>query len=206
MDYEAVLFDFDGVLCRGRFYEKTLLPAHKKIYEWIQKNIFGNKELVRKWMRNRIVSAEINELISKSTGIEYELLDQLYKKSVNEMILENDIMDLVRSLKLSGKKIGIVTDNMDIFSEIVIKKNRLDKIFDIVINSADYGVLKKDQNGKLFDIALFSLNEKIENSLLIDDSRSVVELYERKGGHGFVYKNFSGLKSFLRIRKLEKGI
>lgn len=201
MSYQAVLFDFDGVLCKGRFYEKTLLPNHSGIYNWIQTNIFGNKEMVRDWMRNRVNSTEINELIAKNTEIERKLLDELYEESIRRMELEKEVIDLAESLKLSGKKIGIVTDNMDVFTKITIPNHRLDTLFDIIINSADHGLLKKDENGKLFDIALTALERKIENSLMIDDSESTIELYKQKGGQGFVYKNSTELKSFLRTQE-----
>jgi FMN phosphatase YigB (HAD superfamily) len=153
-------------------------------------------------MRNRVNSAEINELIAKSTGIEYNFLNELYEESIRRMKVEKEIKDLAESLKLSGKKIGIVTDNMDVFTKITIPNHRLNTLFDIIINSADYGLLKKNEGGRLFDIALAALEEKIGNSLMIDDSESTIELYKQKGGQGFVYKNPAGLKSFLRTWKI----
>ncbi|PIT88069.1 MAG: hypothetical protein COU29_03585 [Candidatus Magasanikbacteria bacterium CG10_big_fil_rev_8_21_14_0_10_36_32] len=199
MNYQTILFDFDGVLCKGRFYEKTLLPDYPEVYDWIQLNIFKDKELVRRWMRNQIDSIEINKLISQNTGIEYEILKKLYKESVRNIKLDDKLVGLAKSIKLSGKKIGIVTDNMDIFTQITVPNHRLNVLFDVIINSADYGRLKNEDNGKSFDVALSDLGEKIESSLMIDDSESTIELYKKKGGHGFVYKNIEELKSFLRV-------
>lgn len=199
MSYQAILFDFDGVLCKGRFYEKTLLPDYAEIYDWVQTNIFGNKDLVRDWMRNRVNSADINELIAKNTGIENEFLNQMYEESVRRMELEKEVINIAESLKLSGKKIGIVTGNMDIFTKITIPNHKLDKLFDVIVNSADYGILKNEDGGKLFDITLTALEEKIENSLMIDDSEAIIELYKQKGGNGFVYRSPVELKSFLWI-------
>lgn len=199
MNYQTVLFDFDGVLCKGRFYEKTLLPDYPEIYDWIQINVFGKQDLVRDWMRNRITSADINELIAKNIGIEKQFLNQMYEESICRMELEKEVRSVAESLNLSGKKIGIVTDNMDIFTKITIPNHRLDKLFGVVVNSADYGMLKKEEGGKLFDIALTALGEGIENSLMIDDSEATIELYKQKGGSGFIYKSPAELKSFLQI-------
>ncbi len=113
------------------------------------------------------------------------------------MKLEEKVKDIAESLKCTGKKIGIVTDNMDVFTEITVPNHHLNMLFNVIINSADYGMLKRDKDSKLFDIALTALGEKIENSLMIDDSKSTIELYKKKGGHGFVYKNFTELKEFL---------
>jgi len=199
MKFQTVLFDFDGVLCKGRFYEKTLLPNYSEIYDWIQRNIFGNEELVQKWMRNQINSDEINKIVSKNTGIEYTILTGLYEEGVRMMKLDNEIKNLAELLKLSGCKIGIVTDNMDMFTQITVPNNQLNTLFDGIINSADYGMLKKENNGKLFDIALADLGENIENSMMIDDSEKIIELYKKKGGNGIVYQNITELKSFLNI-------
>lgn len=200
MSYQTVLFDFDEVLCKGRFYKKTLLPNYCEVYDWIQTNIFGNKEVVQKWMRNQINSAEINRLIVENTDVGYEKLNELYEESIRGMELEKEMIDLVKSLKRSGKKVGIVTDNMDIFTQITIPNHQLDTLFDVIINSADHGILKKDDNGRLFDVALTALGEKIENSLMIDDSESTIELYKQKGGHGIVYRNITELELFLQTQ------
>ncbi len=201
MKYQTILFDFDGVLCKGRFYEKTLLPSYRKVYDWIQENIFGKEELVHKWMRNQINSAGINQMISENTGIEYKTLNELYEESIHKLKLEKEIISTAKQLKISGNKIGIVTDNMDIFTQITVPTHQLDMLFDSIINSADHGLLKKDNKGKLFDITLATLGKNIENSILIDDSEATIELYEKKGGRGFVYRNITELKSFLRARE-----
>jgi len=197
MSYQTVLFDFDGVLCKEKFYNKTLLPDYQDIYGWIQMNIFGDKELVWKWMRGKINSAGINRLVSENTGMEYEKLNELYNESVRGMKLESEVIDMARRLKQSGGKIGIVTDNMDIFSQITVFHHQLDKLFDVIINSADQGMLKKDENGKLFDIALAALGENIENSLMIDDSSSTIELFRQKGGQGYCFRTTDELKLYL---------
>jgi len=199
MNYRAILFDFDGVLCKGRFYRETLLTNYREVYDWIQINIFSDKELIQRWMRNQIDSPEINKLIAKNTGIKYEVLGGLYQESVRKMELDKEVKELAKLLKISGKKIGIVTDNMDVFTNITISNHQLDTLFDVIVNSADHGLLKKDDNGKLFDLALDSLGESIENSLMIDDSESNIELYKQKGGRGFVYRNIEELRSFLRV-------
>lgn len=87
---------------------------------------------------------------------------------------------------------------MDVFTEITIPRHRPYALFDVIINSADRGMLKKEEQGKLFDIALTALGTDGENSLLIDDSNSTIELYKQKGGKGFLYKSATELKTFLR--------
>ena len=143
MNYKAILFDFDGVLCKDRFYIKTLLHRYPKVYDWIQLNIFGNKDLVSDWMKNLITSYHINKLISDATGMDIALLNELYEQSILTMELDKDIISLAQSLRTSGKRLGVVTDNMDVFSTITVPNHNLNKIFDVIANSADYGILKR---------------------------------------------------------------
>lgn len=198
---KAVIFDFDGVLCHDRFYKETLLPEYQELYNWIQDNIFSNKDLMHQWLRNEISTKNINALIAKSTGHEEEFLNDLLLKSLQEMRLDEKMFNLAKSLKeVHNKEIAIITDNMDVFSTVIAKQHKLNEIFDAVVNSADYGYLKTEQNGKLFDKVLEGLNEKIGDCLLIDDLPRKIEFFKEKGGQGFLYNNnFEELINFLKI-------
>jgi len=167
MKYRTVLFDFDGVLCKGRFYGESLLCKYPEVYGWIQENIFRDKDLVGKWMRGTVNSDDINKIVSENTGMNFDVLEELYEESIRKMKPEEGVLSLAELLKNSGAKIGIVTDNMDVFSQITVRNHNLANIFDMIINSADYGILKRDDDGRLFDIALDGLEEKIEHSLMI---------------------------------------
>lgn len=194
----SLLFDFDGVLCHDRFYRATLEKAYPEVYVWIQENIFGDsKELAGQWMRGKISSVEINHIIAKNTAINGALLEKLFIKSVRLMKIDKKLRNYIAGLKKRVEKIGLVTDNMDVFSKITVKNHSLNKLFDVVINSADYGYLKKDQKGKLFDIALAKIGEEINNTLLVDDSLKVTNLYQDKGGRAFLYQNFQDFRRFL---------
>ncbi|TSC53138.1 MAG: Uncharacterized protein CEO40_26 [Parcubacteria group bacterium LiPW_72] len=194
----SLLFDFDGVLCCDRFYRATLEKAYPKVYIWIQENIFGDsKELVEQWMRGKISSAEINHIIAKNTAINDALLEKLFVKSVRLMKIDQELRNYIAGLKKRVKKIGLITDNMDVFSKITVKNHSLNKLFDVIINSADYGYLKKDQKGKLFNIVLAKMGEEINNTLLVDDSLRVTNLYQDKGGKTFLYQNFHDFRWFL---------
>ncbi len=197
MDYRAILFDFDGVLCRDRFYVHTLFLQHKEIVDWIQINIFGNIQLVERWMRGEVTSEEINSIVAEANGIDCTFLHEIFLTSVQLMQLDESIKKLVQELKVGGKKIGLVTNNMDVFSDITVKNHALNELFDVIINSSDYGMLKKDNNGELFDIALEKLCVDITDSLVVDDSPSVINLYRNKGGAAFLYQQSEELKNFL---------
>lgn len=194
MEYNTILFDFDGVLSRERFYDNGFSSEFPEVYNWIQENIFTDKDLLKNWMRGETSSKEINRGIARETGMDLNVLHPLFEKSVYDIKLDRKLVDKAKELKEKDKKTAIVTDNMDVFSEITIKNHKLDEIFDAIVNSSDKKMLKKDKNGKLFDIALDLLNSKIQESVLIDDSEGNVELFISKGGDGIVYKDYEDLK------------
>ena len=197
---KAVLFDFDGVLCHDRFYEEMLLPQHQELYSWIQGNIFGNTDLFYQWMRNEVNTNDVNKFIAEGTGHKEDFLNDMLLKSLQGIRLDEKMLKLAKELKnLYGKKIAIITDNMDVFSTVIVKKHKLNEVFDVIINSANYGCLKIEQSGKLFDEALETLNEKVEDSFFVDNTIEKVEFFKQKGGQGFLYKdNFEELNNFLK--------
>ncbi len=195
---KTFVFDFDGVLCHDKFYHSELKDSFPNIVDWIQREIFGNRELVDSWMRGILKSNDINRVIATNCGIDFALLDKMFRNSVRRMLLDVDLLTLILELKKVGYPLCLVTDNMDIFSEITITNLRLNKIFDVIVNSADYGFLKKERGGALFDIALTQISCPIQETILIDDSLSTIEMYANKGGQTFPYKNFESFNEFAR--------
>ena len=197
--YEAVFFDFDGVLCHDHFYDKVFLAEQPEVCAWVNTHIFNDIELTRKWMRGQLSSCEINDYVASSIGMDQLELMEKFDESVRRMRLDERMVELVERLSLAGIKTGIVTDNMDAFSTITVPEKNLNDLFNVIINSSDHGCLKQDENGKVFDRALQALGVKIEKALHIDDSPKNIELFKDKGGQGFLYKNYGELKNFLEI-------
>ena len=180
----TVLFDFDGVLSRGRFYRATGWAA--SLYERVQAHIFGGEgDLVRPWMRGRVGYRELHARIAGAVGIAAEVLDRMLIESVRSFRLEPSVLRFAERLKAEGCRIGLVTDNMDIFAQVTVPHFGLGYLFDAIVSSSEYGLLKRDDGGKLFDIALRHLGERdIRRSMLIDDALPNIELFRAKGGQG----------------------
>jgi len=196
---KAVIFDFYGVLSHDKFYGEAFAQKHQELYKWIQNNIFADEEILYKWMRNEINSDNINKIIAQGTGHQENFLCEVLNESLRNIKLDDKMLGLAKKLKTEhGKKIGLVTDNMDGFSSLVARQHDLHGLFDTVVNSADHGYLKAEREGELFDKALDILNEEIESCVFIDDSLENVEMFKRKGGQGFLYvNNFEELNNFL---------
>jgi FMN phosphatase YigB (HAD superfamily) len=193
----AVFFDFDGVLCTDRFYS-TLIPAYPHIVDWIGNHIFSGEKYCDRWMRGEFTYRRINQIISNATGIPLETLNDLFVASVRQMTINSALIKLAEKLKGKHIKTALVTNNMDVFNEITIPEKELDKTFPVIVNSYNFKMMKQDENGRLFDIALNRLGlSSYEGVLLIDDSIGCCAIFKQKGGEVYQYSNQNDFEEWL---------
>ena len=185
----AVFFDFDGVLCTDRFYT-TLIPEYPQALEWIGEHIFSGEKYCDRWMRGEFTYQQINSLISNATGIPLERLNELLITSVRRMKVNTALIRLAETIKNKDIKTALVTNNMDIFNEITVPEKHLGKTFPVIVNSCDFKLMKQDENGRLFDIALHRLGlGSYEGVLLVDDSVTYCDIFREKGGEVYQYSD-----------------
>lgn len=200
MKYAAALFDFDGVLSTDRFYVnsnyKRLLSEHPQTWEFIQGHIFQNSDIPDRWMRNELTMDDVNYFISQQTGIPFDQLSQILIENISHMRIEQRLLTLARQLRDKQVAVGIVTNNMDVFNKVTIP--RLKGVFPVIVNSADYGLLKQESDGKLFDIALelLGIYPKYSKTLLIDDSVSARAIFQAKGGNTYAYSTYDSFETW----------
>lgn len=193
-EIKAVFFDFSKVLSRGRFYS-GLGKVDPERYERLQTEIFAPPStLCDRWMRHELTRHDINRHLSRKLNIPETELNRYLLDSVQHLPLDQDLIGWANELKQKGQSIAIVTDNMDTFSAYTVPSLGLDKIFPVIVSSADHRILKKDQNGRLFQIALEKLGlPDFRAVLLVDDSPKNCELFQRLGGQTVVYKEFADI-------------
>lgn len=185
----AVFFDFDGVLCTDRFYT-TLMPEYPHVVDWISNHIFSGEKYCDRWMRGEFDYRQINRIIAEATGISHALLDERLVASVSLMKVNLELVKFAEKLQEKGVKVALVTNNMDVFNEITIPVKQLDKTFPEIVNSCDFMLMKQDENGRLFDIALQKLGlASYEGVLLIDDTLIYCDIFKAKGGQVYRYSN-----------------
>jgi len=199
MKFKTIFFDFDGVLCHDYFYS-NLKESYPEVSSFIEKSVFGKgSEIPDKWMRAKLTMDDVNKMISQNTGIDFDLLSNLFIESVKMMRVDKNLLNLANHLKSKNIKVALVTNNMDVFNMVTIKHNNLDQVFLVIVNSYDYGLMKHDENGKLFDIALEKIGESdYSNVLLIDDSAKMRAAFENKGGSTFPYDTFENFEPWMK--------
>jgi len=191
--YKAVIWDFDGVWSKDKFY-KTIETNYPKVRDFIQNNIWGEngEKRVDRWMRAELNMNDINKLISENTGINFELLTKEFLNDVKKMEIEMGHIAIINKLKKQNIKVGLVTNNMEVFTSITRLRLKFDELFNNnVFNSFEYKMLKDEG---LFDKALEKMDSDYATTLLIDDSSRARNYFESKGGQTYAYNNFEDFK------------
>lgn len=194
--YTTVFWDFDGVWSEDVFY-KSLAKTHPRVWNFIQTKIWGHdgEGRVEKWMRGDLTKDDINRYISEGTGMDFDTLTRTFLDDVAKMKMDTRHIPIVQAIKKQGMKVGMVTNNMDVFDTVTRLRLKLDNLFDGVFNSFTYKKLKTEG---LFDIAMQSFgNPDYDTTLLIDDSPHARAIFEMRGGHTYSYKTFEDFKIWI---------
>ena len=179
MKIKPILFiDFDGTLCHDRFWRSIDADSFEKI----QNLLFGeDKSMVNEWMRGVYSSENINELISKELNIPFEKVWNTFVADCENMNVSTDVLNRIKNLK-KDFHIVLITDNMDCFTRFTAPALKLDLLFDSIINSSDNKKFKSDNGGEIFLQTVNKLDSKIENSILMDNSKSACGTFSKLGG------------------------
>lgn len=189
MKIRTIIFDFQGVLCHDFFYV-TDDPRSKAIRGYFEKEILfsDNPEIIDSWMRGKIDKFKVNHIISRALGIPIDTIDTILEESVYNMRVDKRLLDLIGKLRAIGIKAALASDNMEVFDEIIVPNRKLDKHFDLIVNSFQTGLLKRDNNGEIFDHIIEKLNGNYSNALLVDDSHRSRAAFQAKGGRTYEFK------------------
>lgn len=196
MKYKTVFWDFNGVLSHDFFY-RPLQKTHPKVWNFIQSHVFGplGGDLIPRWMRADIDLSFVNNYISQHTGIDSVALKEAVVRGSIEFAIDNRHFDLVDKLKSQGVKVGLVTDNMDVFDLYINPHYQFKSIFDVVINSFSFKKLKREG---LFDIAMKLVgSNEYGSALLIEDSLGSIDHFRALGGNAYHYHNFEDFRHWL---------
>lgn len=183
---QGVIFDYGFTLSSELYFN----VAPEGIEGWrtaIQREVFDRPEVVRAWMVGEIGLTEIAGIVSETVDVERgEVLDHLRQGC--ECLSENQaVKDLAVRLKEAGIPIGLVTANFDVFNTVVVPAHGYDQLFDVIVNSCDYGTVDKRL---LWPVAFAEMGNAIgyHNTLLIEDGERELNMYREMGGQAIEYR------------------
>jgi len=193
-DVRCIVFDF-GFTLSSEPYFKTLGP---EAVTRISALVFGDN-LIRwadPWMRGELSSRDVARYLAQHTPYAVEELLDALRQGCSNMTFNPAVWDLAVRQRGLGRKLALVTGNMDVFTETIVPAHGLDEVFHAIVNSADYGTLDK---AILWQQAFDLIGEwcAFGNSLLIEDSRTNVERFRALGGRAYQYTDDANLRAWL---------
>ena len=146
MSYTTVFLDWDGTLCRSKFWDHWAEGEGAAAYAKIQTEFFGaNHAFLSRWMHGQETAETASKVIAELTGVSPEhALKELRRSCQNMKFVSARIPELVNKLRTQGTAVVVATDTMDTFERWVVPALGLPGLFDGILNSYDLGALKKE--------------------------------------------------------------
>lgn len=179
----CIIFDFADTLSFTPYFwplgSRFLTIVTEAIFTGANKASWANP-----WCCGKLSSEDIAEYLSQLSGLTTKRILEGLNEGCSNLQLNSAIWHFAQAQRAQEKYTVLATVNVDVFTRIVVPAHGFDKVFDVVVNSADYGT--EDKN-TLCEIAFSQLDGcTFENSLLIDDSTKATDAFRKRGG--MVYK------------------
>jgi FMN phosphatase YigB (HAD superfamily) len=184
---KCIIFDF-GFTLSSDYYFKISPPGYPQWHEVIRKYIFGEPSIVIPWMKGELTSLDIAGMLSKHFPLDIPTIAATMEKGCQHLNFNPAVWDFAVAQKSARRRTALVTDNMDVFTKVVVPAHGLDQLFDIILNSSDFHEIGKDV---LWPIAFERLGGGIgyANSLLIEDGETEPAMFRALGGYAYQYVN-----------------
>ena len=184
---KCVVFDFGFTLCSD-YYFKVTPPGYPNWHEVIQEHIFREPSIINSWMKGEMNIEEIAALVSGYIPMDVPSIVSTMEQGCMGLHFNQAVWDFAVEQKRSSRKTALVTDNMDVFTRVVVPAHGLERIFDVILNSADFHEIDKEF---LWPIAFQRLGGGIgyANSLLIEDGETEPAKFRALGGAAHQYSS-----------------
>lgn len=192
---EFVYFDING--CLVRFFQRafTKLAQDTGNNPDVIENLFWHyNDAV---CRGEMSVDEFNMLLAERLGLEQIDWTEYYLDGVEVIEEAQD------ALKWAAEhfKIGLMSNIMPGLIEKMLERGILPKLdYQVIIDSSQFGTIKPE--AKIYEIAAEKSNTRVEDILLIDDSRPNLMAAQHKGWHVLWFDDFRPGESAESIKRV----
>jgi putative hydrolase of the HAD superfamily len=184
----AIFFDFGGVLMRTEYQapREYLAERLNMEYDDLVRLVFDS-EVSRQASLGRATVDEhwsaVMKRINRPPSEAKLIRDEFFAGDV----LDRTFVDLIRSLRQSGKyKTGLISNAWNDLRGY-LEKEKISDAFDTMVISAEVGVMKPE--AKIFQIALDQLKVRPREALLVDDFEVNIEGCQKVGMQGLLFQD-----------------
>lgn len=195
---KCVVFDFANTLSSDLYFQNRpeFCPNWRELF---QQYVFSDKQFLTDWCTGKLSTRDIAGIMHSNINMPVDsIIAEMYNGCKN-LTFNTYVINFAKLQRNVGRKTALVTINMDIFTDIIVPFYGLDRIFDVIINSADYST---DNKLELWQVAfkLFDSNISYNNSLLVDDSEKWVAEFRNCGGEAYRYKNDNEFNNWINSK------
>jgi hypothetical protein len=182
---DVVIFDFGLTLCSQKYFTNDFIE-YPEIYKIYQEMVFHDSDVLSKWETGKLSYFEIAGIISRETNIDIKKIIKHMEDGCKNLPFNKEVYDFAVEMKECGKKIFLVTVNMDIFTSVVIPNHQELNIFDSIVNSSDH---QNDDKNILWRLVIDSEKYHFDTALLIEDGLHNIVKFQDNGGIACQYIN-----------------
>jgi HAD superfamily hydrolase (TIGR01549 family) len=195
---DIVFFDLGGVILRTEHQapREHLAERLNLSYEDLVQVVFEG-ESARRASLGEITAQQHWEAVAGRLGRPVAEAPGLREEFFGGDILDRELLDFVRMLR-PGRRTGLISNGWADTRDYIIR-NRFDDAFDLLVISAEVGLLKPDP--RIYELALHRGGTAPAAALLVDDMLANVEGAVEAGMSAILFRDTAQLRQEL-VNKL----
>jgi epoxide hydrolase-like predicted phosphatase len=183
---DAVFFDLGGVILRTEYEApREYLAGRLGLpYEDLVRIVFES-DTARQASLGQIGTQQHWEAVAARLGRPADEVAALRDQFFGGDVLDRQLLDFIRSLR-SSRRTGLISNGWPDLRDY-ITRNRFEDAFDVLIISAEVGLMKPDH--RIYELALQHMQVSPGQSVMVDDMPANVAAAKDLGMHGIVFKD-----------------
>lgn len=195
MIIESVFFDLGGVILRTEYQapREHLAERLGLSYDELVRLVFDSESSRRASLGEMRPEAHW-EAVAARLGVPNEGIPALRAEFFGGDVVDRELLELIRSLR-PARRTGLISNAWQDGRDHA-KKNGIADAFDVLIFSAEVGLVKPDP--AIFRVALNTVGTVAERAVMIDDFAENVAAARAVGMHGIVFSDAEAAKAELK--------
>lgn len=189
MAIKAVIWDLGGVIVRTEDHtSRNALAAELRVpRDQLENTVFGG-EYGHKAQRGEINVDELWESVRVAFELSPEGIRDFQKRFWAGDVVDYDLVEYIRFLRLDNRySTALLSNAFDRLRYEITERWKIDDAFDIMIISAEEGVMKPD--ARIYEIALERTGVAPSEAVFIDDFAHNIVGAQAVGMHGIQFLN-----------------
>jgi len=187
-----------GMTLSSALYFRRAPPDCPQWVQVVEEAVFGS-EWFERWMVGEACARDTAAYLATRLPLSPAAVEAQMRAGCRGLALNRGVVAFVRKGRARGRKTALVTANIDLFTQVIVPDQGLEGLFDVIVNSYEYGSTDKV---RLWVAAFRQLGSGhgYGTSFLLEDSVQNVARFVALGGRGHCYRGDDELESWLETK------